>query len=145
MGHPESRGIRREEHSSSRKSIEAKGFGMRYAFSTMIRLLLNWLVSALALLLVALVVPGFEVESFGSAMWAALVIGLLNMTIGWLLQLLALPLTILTLGLFYFVVNAVILYLASAFVPGFRIRSFFAAFLGAVVLMLVHFLLRAVL
>lgn len=118
---------------------------MEYAFSTMIRLLLNWLVSALALLLVAMVVPGFEVESFGSAMWAALVIGLLNVTIGWLLQLLALPLTILTLGLFYFVVNAVILYLASAFVPGFRINSFFAAFLGAVVLMLVHFLLRAVL
>ena len=118
---------------------------MRYAVSTMLRLLLNWLLSALALLLVALVVPGFEVESFGSAMWAAVVIGLLNMTIGWLLQILALPLTILTLGLFYFVVNGIILYLASAFVPGFRIRSFFAAFLGALVLTLVHYLLRALL
>ena len=118
---------------------------MRYAVPTMVRLLLNWLLSALALLLVALVVPGFEVESFGSAMWAAVVIGLLNMTIGWLLQILALPLTILTLGLFYFVVNGIILYLASAFVPGFRIRSFFAAFLGALVLTLVHYLLRVVL
>ena len=115
---------------------------MMYAGPTMIGLLLNWLLSALALLLVALVVPGFEVASFGAAMWAALVIGLLNMTIGWVLQLLALPLTILTLGLFYFVVNGIILYLASAFVPGFRINSFLAAFLGAVVLTLVHYLLR---
>lgn len=108
----------------------------------MIHLLVIWLLSALALLLVAHIVPGFEVASFGSALVAALVVGFLNATLGFLLKLLTLPLSILTLGLFFFVVNAIILLVASAIVPGFHIRSFVAALLGAIVLTLIHLAFR---
>ena len=108
----------------------------------MIHLLLMWLLSALTLIVVSRVVPGFEVASFGSAMIASLVVGFLNATLGFLLKLLTFPLGILTLGLFFLVINAIILLLASAFVPGFRIHGFFAAFLGAVVLTIIHLLFR---
>ena len=106
------------------------------------RLLLHWLLSALALLIVARVVPGFYVHSLTTALWAAVVIGLINATIGALLKLLTLPLTILTLGIFWIVINALMLWLATAFVPGFRISGFVAAFIGAIVLMLVNMLFR---
>jgi putative membrane protein len=108
----------------------------------MIYLLFLWLLGALALLIVAHVVPGFEIAGFGSAMIAALVVGFLNATLGFLLKLLTLPLGIVTLGLFFLVINAFILLLASAIVPGFRIRGFFAAFLGALVLTLIHLAFR---
>ncbi|MHB1021587.1 MAG: phage holin family protein [Acidobacteriaceae bacterium] len=114
---------------------------MGYSGATMIRLLINWILSALALFIVAFVVPGFEVSGFGAAMWAALVVGFLNMTLGWVLHFVTFPLTVLTLGLFYFIVNAIILYLASGLVPGFRIKNFGSALLGALVLALVHYLL----
>src|SRR5580693_10246222 len=97
----------------------------------MLRLLANWFLSALALLIVSRVVPGFHVDTLGTALIAALVFGLLNATLGLLLKLVTLPLTILTLGLFLVVVNAVVLELASSFVGGFHIRSFGAAFWGA--------------
>jgi putative membrane protein len=104
----------------------------------MVHLLLVWLFSAIALLICAYIVPGFELAGFGSALVAALVVGFLNATVGLLLKLLTFPLSILTLGLFFLVINAIILLLASAFVPGFHIRGFGAAFLGAIVLMLVR-------
>jgi len=85
----------------------------------MIRLLANWLLSAVALLVVSHVVNGFHVDSLGTALIAALVFGLLNATLGLLLKLVTLPLTILTLGVFLLVVNAFVLKLASDFVPGF--------------------------
>ncbi len=110
----------------------------------MVHLLVLWLLSALALLLVAHIVPGFEIASFGSALIAALVVGFLNATLGLLLKVLTLPLSLLTLGIFFFVVNAIILLVASAMVPGFHIRGFFAAFLGAIVLTLIHLALRLV-
>lgn len=108
----------------------------------MIHLLLIWLLSAIALIIVAYVVPGFELEGFGSALIAALVVGLLNATLGFVLKVLTLPLSILTLGIFLLIINAIILLLASAIVPGFKIRGFLAAFLGAVVLMLVRLAFR---
>jgi putative membrane protein len=104
----------------------------------MVHLLLIWLLSAVALLVVAYIVPGFELESFGSALIAALVVGLLNATLGFVLKVLTFPLSILTLGIFLLIINAIILLLASAVVPGFKIRGFLAAFLGAIVLMLVR-------
>jgi putative membrane protein len=110
----------------------------------MVHLLLIWLLSAIALLIVAYVVPGFELAGFGSALVAALVVGFLNATLGFLLKLLTLPLSIVTLGIFFLVINAFILLLASAFVPGFRIHGFWAAFLGAIVLMLVRLAFRLV-
>jgi putative membrane protein len=70
------------------------------------------------------------------------VIGLVNATLGLFLKIITFPLTILSLGLFWFVINAIMLELASAFVPGFRIRGFGAAFVGGVVLTVVNILLK---
>ncbi|HTJ31226.1 MAG TPA: phage holin family protein [Acidobacteriaceae bacterium] len=108
----------------------------------MFRLLANWLLSALALLIVAHLVPGFHVRTLATALIAALVFGFLNMTLGLVLKLVTLPLTILTLGIFLLVVNAFVLELASGFVPGFHISSFGAAFWGAAALALVQMLFR---
>jgi putative membrane protein len=108
----------------------------------MLRLLLNWLLSALALIIVAHVVPGFYLSGFGAALWAAVVIGLVNATVGLILKVLTFPLTILTLGIFWLIINALMLLLASWFVPGFHIRSFWAAFVGAIVLALVNMFFR---
>jgi putative membrane protein len=105
-------------------------------------MIVNWLLSAIALLVVAYVVPGFYVAGFTSALWAALIIGLINATLGLLLKILTFPLTIVTLGIFWFVVNAVILEFASWFAPGFHIRSFGAAFIGAISLSLLNMFLR---
>jgi len=104
----------------------------------MIRLLLSWLINAVALVITAYVLPGFEVESFGVALWAALVVGILNMTLGWLLGLVTWPLSWLLPNLIYVLITAVVLYVAAMLVRGFRIRSFWTALLGACVLTLVH-------
>lgn len=108
----------------------------------MLRMLLHWIVSALAVWITSRLVSGFYVDGPGAALIAAVVIGLVNATLGLFLKLITLPLTILTLGVFWFVVNAIMLELASAFVPGFHIRSFGAAFIGGIVLSLVNMLLK---
>jgi putative membrane protein len=110
----------------------------------MIELLLQWLVFAVALLVVAHLVPGFELDSFWAALWAALAVGLVNIVFSWLiaiLHILTFPLTVLTLGIFWFVVNGLFLYIASIFVPGFRIKNIFSATMGAAVLSLMHYIL----
>ena len=106
-------------------------------------LLLNWLLSALGLFLVAHIVPGFEVSGFMAALLAAVVVGFVNSTLGLLLKILTFPLTILTLGIFWFVINALMLELASGLVPGFYVRGFLSAFLGALVLSLINMLLKS--
>lgn len=106
------------------------------------RFLVHWLVSALGLLIVAHVVPGFRVAGFGTALLASVVIGLVNATIGLVLFVLTLPLTVVTLGFFLLILNALLLWMASAFVPGFHIDGFGAAFLGAIVLAIVNAVLR---
>ena len=111
----------------------------------MLHLLLKWLFSAFALLAVTYIVPGFRVISLPSALVAALVIGFLNMTLGLILKVLTFPFAILTLGLIFLVINALILMLASKITPGFQVASFGAAFLGAVVLAVVHMAIEAVL
>jgi putative membrane protein len=111
----------------------------------MLRVLLHWILSALALLIVSRVVPGFYIRGFATALWAAVIIGLINATIGALLKLITFPLTVLTLGIFWLVINALMLWFATAFVPGFQISGFGAAFIGALVLMLVNMLFRALL
>jgi putative membrane protein len=110
-----------------------------------VRLLLHWLLSALALLIVAHVVPGFYLSGLGAALWAAVMIGLINATLGLLLKVVTFPLTVLTLGIFWLIINALMLELATWFVPGFRISGFFAALVGAILLMLVNMLFRALL
>jgi len=106
------------------------------------RLILNWLLSAISLMIAAYVIPGFQVRDFVSAMIAAVVIGLANATIGLLLKILTFPLTLLTFGLFWFVINALMLILASEFVPGFSISGLVPAFFGAILLSVVNFILR---
>jgi putative membrane protein len=109
------------------------------------RLVLHWILSALALLIVAHLVRGFEIRGFGSALIAVIVIGLINATLGLLLKLLTFPLIILTLGIFWFVINALMLMLASWFVPGFVVVGFWPAFMGAIVLSLVNLAFRVLL
>ena len=104
--------------------------------------LVNWLLSALSLVIVAHVIPGFQVSGLAAALIAALVIGFVNGTIGLLLKILTFPLTIITLGIFWIVINALMLKLAAALVPGFRIQGFLPAFLGSIVLSLVNMALR---
>ena len=107
------------------------------------RLLINWVLSALAVWIMSRIVPGISVSGPMAALIAALVIGLINATIGALLKILTFPLTLLTLGLFWFVINALMLELASALLaPGFQVRTFTAAFLGAIVLSLVNMVLK---
>src|SRR5271156_7168969 len=101
------------------------------------RMLLNWVLSALAVWIVSRVVPGISVSGPVAALIAALVIGFINATVGVVLKILTFPLTLVTLGLFWFVINALMLELASAFVQGFQVRSFGAAFIGAIVLSIV--------
>src|SRR5579863_713441 len=108
------------------------------------RLLLNWVLSALAVWIVAQLVPGVHVNGVTAALIAALAIGFINATLGLVLEVITFPLTLITLGLFWFVINALMLELASAVVPGFQVRGFFAAFVGAIVLSLVNLLLKAI-
>lgn len=105
-------------------------------------LLVTWLVTAFALLIVAWLPTGVEIEGFGKALMAALVFGLLNALVKPVLQLLALPFNILTLGLFSFVVNAIVFALAATLVSGFNLRNgFWSALLGSIALSLVSRLL----
>jgi putative membrane protein len=108
----------------------------------MIRLLLNWFLSALSLLIVTRIVPGFVVSGFGPALLAVIVIGLVNGTLGFFLKVVTFPLTILTLGIFWLVINALMLMAASALVPGFKVQGFWPAFLGAIVLSLVNLVMH---
>src|SRR6202162_5041866 len=108
----------------------------------MLRMLLHWVVMALAVWITSRVVPGFYVDGAAAALIAAVVIGLVNATLGLLLKIITFPLTILTLGLFWFVINALMLELAAYLVNGFYVRNFIAALIGAVMLSLVSSLLQ---
>jgi putative membrane protein len=111
----------------------------------MFRLLAKWLLHSLALVITAKLVPGFVVTSLSAAVIAALVVGLLNVTLGALLKLLTLPMAILSLGLFFLIVNAFILKLASGVVPGFYVQTWGAALVGALVLAVLHVLFSLIL
>ena len=115
---------------------------MAQVYSFHVRLLLNWVLSALAVWIVSRIVPGIYVHGPVAALIAALVIGFINATVGLLIKVITFPLTLLTLGLFWFVINAAMLKLASVFVPGFEVRGFGAAFIGAIVLSLVNWVMH---
>jgi putative membrane protein len=110
----------------------------------MFKLLLHWLLSALALLIVSEFVPGFVVRGLVPALVAALVIGLLNATLGLLLKIITFPLSILTLGLFLLVINGMMILLASSVVRGFSVNGIVPAFFGAVALAILGMLFRAI-
>src|ERR1700761_9579865 len=102
--------------------------------------IIHWILSGVALLIVANVLPGIQVDSFGSALIAALVIGFVGATVGLILKIILLPFIFLTLGLVYFLINGLMLKLASELVPGFRVNGCLPAVLGAVLLTVVDYL-----
>jgi putative membrane protein len=106
-------------------------------------ILLQWLLYAVALMAVSRIVPGFYVDGLWPAMIAALVIGLLNATVGLLLKIVTFPISILTLGLFLLVINGLMILLASSIVRGFRVQGFVPAFFGAIVLALLGMVIRS--
>ena len=97
------------------------------------KIIVRWLLLAAALLLVAHLYPGVVVNSFGSAMIAAFVIGLLNTLLRPILVLLTLPVTVITLGLFLFVINALMFYFAASMLDGFQVTGFTAALIGSLI------------
>jgi putative membrane protein len=108
----------------------------------MVHLLVNWLLSALALWLVAQIIPGIQVRSYGTVLIATVVIAVVNVLVGFPLKILTFPLTLLTLGLFLLILNAFLLKLASIFVPGFSVTGFLPAFFGSIVLTVLGYILR---
>ena len=99
----------------------------------MMKLLARWLLSAMALLFVAYVYQGVQVRDFTSALIAALVIGLLNMIVRPMLVVLTLPVTVLTVGLFLFIINALMFWAAASVLDGFQVRGFVAALVGSLI------------
>ena len=97
------------------------------------KLILTWLLAACALLMVAYLYPGVEVRSFPSALIAAAVIGLFNMLLRPVLVVRTLPVTVVTLGLFLFVINALLFWAAASVLDGFYVAGFWAALLGSVI------------
>jgi putative membrane protein len=96
------------------------------------RLLLLWILNAVALLAVTWLLPSIRLEGFGSALIAALGLGFINTLVRPVLALLTLPITVLTLGIFYFVLNGLLFWMASTLLPGFHVQGFASALLGAI-------------
>lgn len=123
----------------------AKGSQKWNTGGAMTNLLIGWVASAVALYVVTLVVPGVRVSSVTAALIAALVIGLVNTTIGNILKLLTLPIGCLTLGLSSLLINGLMFLLAANLVRGFRVDGYVAALLGSIVMSIVNWALFAVL
>ena len=104
-------------------------------------LLLVWILNSVALLAVAYLLPGIVVASFGSAMFAALILGLVNMLVRPVLVLLTLPITIVTLGLFLFVINALLFWFVGSVLKGFQVQGFWWAVGGAILYSIISGLL----
>lgn len=109
------------------------------------KLIAKWLLAACALLLVAYVYPGVQIQTFTSALIAAAVMGLLNTVVRPILVLLTLPVTVLTLGLFLFVINALTFQMASGLLEGFQVLGFWPALLGSVLYSLCSIVIDAAL
>jgi putative membrane protein len=109
------------------------------------RLLLAWLINAFALVAVAYLMPGISVASFATALVAALVLGLINAVVRPVLVLLTLPVTIVTLGLFIFVLNGLLFWFVGSFIQGFVVDGFWSGVFGAIVFSLISWLLSALL
>ena len=106
-------------------------------------MLIRWIISVLFLYLLSFIFTGVVIESLPAAIIAAAVLGIISVTVKPLLQIISIPITVLTLGFFYLVVNALMLLLVSAIVPGFSIGGFWTAFFASIVLSLLNSLRRA--
>jgi putative membrane protein len=108
-----------------------------------LRLLVVWLINALALIAVAYLLPSVAVSSFGAALVAALVLGLVNAVVRPALILLTLPVTVLTLGLFIFVLNGLLFWAVGSWLEGFAVAGFWAGVFGAILFSIVSWALSA--
>ena len=108
------------------------------------KIIISLILNIFALYVVAYLVPGFEIEGLTAAVVAAIVIGVINTLIKPILQLIALPITIITFGIFAFVINVFLLWLASVIVPGFVIDGFWTAIISSIVLSLVSWFLNKI-
>lgn len=106
------------------------------------RWILHWIVSAASIAIVAFIVPGFHVNSVWTVFVIALLLGIVNATIGLFLKVVTFPLTLLTFGIFWFIINALMLELVSHLVKGFYLEGFGAAFIAAILLAIVNSLLK---
>ena len=109
------------------------------------KLLLAWIINTVSLIAVAYLVPSISVSGFGAALVAALVLGLVNTFIRPVLVLLTLPVTIVTIGLFFFVINGLLFWFVGSFIEGFVVAGFWAGVFGAIVYSLISWLLSALL
>ena len=105
--------------------------------------LISWILKAVSLLIVARILPGIHVDGFFPALIAAAVIGFVSAILGLLLKIILLPFIILTLGLVYFLINGLMLKLASEMVPGFRVDGCMTAVVGSILLTIVDYLLNS--
>ena len=106
--------------------------------------LANWILSALALIIAAKYIPGFHVDTFTTALIVAALLGIINTLIKPFILILTLPINIMTLGLFTFVINALLLLAVARYVPGFTITGFIPALVGAIILWLINILIHIV-
>ena len=109
------------------------------------RLLLTWLINALALLALKYIMPSITVDSFVTALIVAVVLGLINTLVRPIFVILTLPVTILTLGLFIFVINGLLFWAAGSFVPGFHVDGFWSGVFGAIIYSVISWALSALL
>jgi putative membrane protein len=108
----------------------------------LVHLVESWLLSAVALWIVAQIIPGVRVRDFGAAMIAVVIIAIVNATVGPVVRFFAFPFTLITLGLFLLVINAALLKLSSLFTPGFEVRGFLSALLGSLLITILNSALR---
>ena len=108
------------------------------------RIIIKWLVMTASVLIAAYFIPGVRVASFFSALWVALFLGIVNLFLKPVLVLITLPINIVTLGLFTFVINAALILLASYFITGFQVAGFWWALIYGIVLSVVHYLLNLI-
>ncbi len=106
------------------------------------KLLVKLLINAVTLLVVSKIVPGFEIHGLGAALLGALVFGFVNSTLGLLLKILTFPLTLVTFGFFLVVINAIMLKMAASVTPGFEVRTWTAAIIGAICLTLISTIMQ---
>ena len=105
------------------------------------QILLNWIVSSAALFITSRLVDGFEIKDFKSSMLASVLVGFLNMTLYWILVIITFPITVITLGLFLLVVNAIVLKAASGLMRNFTIKGWLPAIIGAIVVSFTNMIL----
>ena len=108
------------------------------------KLILKWLIAAIAIVISAYIIPGVSVASFWTAIWLALFLALINVIIKPILILFTLPINILTLGLFTFVINALLILLASSIIKGFNVDGFWVAMLFSIVLSIISYILHKI-